>query len=306
MPFGLPWATLASGRVGTPPAVEPVLDAAAELGEGPSWDERTRRLIWVDITKGIVHRFDPASGEDERFGIGQPVGAAVPTTDGQLALAVSDGFSMLDPASGRIERIADVETDVADTMMNDGKCDPAGRFWAGTKDANGSRPIGALYRLDPDRRPITVLRGVTVSNGLGWSPDRTTMYYIDSPTHRIEVFDFDLDTGQVANRRTLVELPENWGLPDGMTVDEEGFLWVAFWSGSAVRRFDPEGQVVATVEFPVSQVTSCAFGGDDLSDLYVTSARNSLSETHLSEQPQAGGLFRLRPGVRGLPAHPFV
>ena len=284
---------------------ELVLDARADLAEGPSWDDGTRRLIWVDITGGIVHRFDPASREDERFEIGQPVGAAVPTTDGRLALAVSDGFSILDPASGRIERIEDVETDVADTMMNDGKCDPAGRFWAGTKDAKGSRPIGSLYRLDADRQPTTVLTGVTVSNGLGWSPDRTTMYYIDSPTHRIEVFDFDLDSGDVANRRVLIELSKDWGLPDGMTVDEEGSLWVAFWSGSAVRRIHPDGEVVSTVEFPVSQVTSCAFGGDDLSDLYVTSARDSLSEEQLRKQPVAGGIFRLQPGIRGLPQHPF-
>jgi sugar lactone lactonase YvrE len=285
--------------------VELALDTHADLGEGPSWDPEGRRLIWVDITGGIVHRFDPASGEDERFEIGQPVGAAVPTSDGRLALAVSDGFSVLDPASGRSERIADVERDVVDTMMNDGKCDPAGRFWAGTKDAKGSRPIGSLYRLGVDRLPVTILTGVTVSNGLGWSPDRTTMYYIDSPTHRIEAFDFDLDSGDVARRRTLVELPNDWGLPDGMTIDEEGSLWVAFWSGSAIRRFDPEGRVTLTVELSVSLVTSCAFGGADLSDLYVTSAREGLTESQLSDQPLAGGLFRLRPGVHGLPERPF-
>jgi sugar lactone lactonase YvrE len=286
--------------------VELALDAHADLGEGPSWDATTHRLIWVDITKGTVHRFDPISNEEESFEIGQPVGAAVATTDRRLALAVSDGFSLLDPASGRIERIADVEPDVGDTMMNDGKCDPAGRFWAGTKDAKGSRPIGSLYRLGADRRPAAVLTGVTISNGLGWSPDGTTMYYIDSPTHRIEAFDFDLGSGDVANRRTLVELPNDWGLPDGMTIDEEGFLWVAFWGGSVVRRFDPTGAVVWTVGFPVSQVTSCAFGGEELSDLYATTARDGLSEAQLAEQPLAGGLFRLRPDVRGLPEHPFV
>jgi sugar lactone lactonase YvrE len=285
--------------------VEPVLDAHADLGEGPSWDSATGRLIWVDITAEVVHRFDPDSGRDERFVIGQPAGAAVPTTDGRLALAVSDGFAFLDPVTGLIERIADVDRDVEGTMMNDGKCDPAGRLWAGTKDAAGSRPIGSLYRLGPDRRPVRMLTGLTVSNGLGWSPDRTTMYFIDSPTQRIDVFDFDLADGEISSRRTLVDIPKEWGLPDGMTVDGDGFLWVAFWSGSAVRRFDPDGEVVSTVEFPVSQVTSCAFGGDDLSDLYVTTARDSLSEAQLAEQPLAGALFRLRPGVRGQPPHPF-
>ena len=286
--------------------VELALDARAELGEGPSWDPATRRLIWVDITAEIVHRFDPASGDDERFDTEQPVGAAVPATDGRLTLAVSDGFAFLDPATGRIDRIADVEVDLADTMMNDGKCDPAGRMWAGTKDANGPRPLGSLYRLGTDRQPVRVLTGLTVSNGLGWSPDRTTMYFIDSPTQRIDAFDFELEGGELSNRRTLVEIPRAWGLPDGMTVDEDGLLWVAFWGGSAVRRFDPAGEVASTVEFPVSQVTSCAFGGDDLSDLYVTTASDGLSQTRLAEQPLAGGLFRLRPGVRGQTPHPFV
>lgn len=285
--------------------LELVLDTRADLGEGPSWDAETRRLIWVDITAEIVHRFDPPSGEDERFEIGQPVGAAVPATDGRIALAVSDGFSFLDPATRDVERITHVETHLEDTMMNDGKCDPEGRFWAGTKDAVGSRPIGALYRLGADRRPVQMLGGLTVSNGLGWSLDRTTMYFIDSPTQRIDVFDCDLTAGEISDRRTLTEIPKDWGLPDGMTVDEEGFLWVAFWGGSAVRRFDPQGRVVSTVEFPVTQVTSCAFGGEDLSDLYVTTARNGLSERHLRRQPLAGGLFRLRPGVRGLPPRPF-
>jgi sugar lactone lactonase YvrE len=281
------------------------LGARAALGEGPSWDPETRRLIWVDITAGLVHRFDPASGNDERFDIGQPVGAAVPTSDGRIALAVSDGFSFLDPATGTIERIAHVEEDLDETMMNDAKCDPAGRMWAGTKDAVASRPIGALYRLGPDRQPVQVLTGLTVSNGLGWSPDRRTMYFIDSPTQRVDTFAFDLDNGEIADRRTLIEIPNAWGLPDGMTVDEEGFLWVAFWGGSAVRRFDPSGELVSRVDFPVSQVTSCSFGGEDLSDLYVTSARDGLSEAQLADQPLAGGLFRLRPGVRGQHPHPY-
>jgi sugar lactone lactonase YvrE len=191
-------------------------------------------------------------------------------------------------------------------MMNDGKCDPAGRFWAGTKDIEGHRPFGSLYRLEPDHTLVRVLTDVTISNGLGWSPDHETMYYIDSPTHRIDMFDFEVETGSVSNRRSLVELSRAWGLPDGMTVDEEGFLWVAFWDGSAVRRIAPDGRVASVVELPVSRVTSCAFGGDDLADLYVTTARNGLSEAELRSQPSAGGLFRLHPPVRGLPPHAFA
>jgi sugar lactone lactonase YvrE len=202
--------------------------------------------------------------------------------------------------------VADVEAAVPETMMNDGKCDPGGRFWAGTKDVEGRRPLGSLYRLDADRTVVRVLSGVSISNGLGWSLDRRSMYYIDSPSHGVDVFDFAVEDGSVSGRRRLVDLPEEWGLPDGMTVDAEGFLWVAFWGGSAVRRISPDGRVVSVVSLPVSQVTSCAFGGDDLSDLYITSARNGLEADQRREQTFAGGLFRLRPGVAGLAEVPFA
>jgi sugar lactone lactonase YvrE len=286
--------------------IDLVLDARAELGEGPSWDPRTRTLLWVDITPGVVHRFDPATGDDRRFEVGQPVGAAVPATDGRIALAVSDGFSSLDPGTGSVQRLADVEADDPRTMMNDGACDPAGNFWAGTKDNEGRRPLGSLYRLGSDRRVERVLGDVTISNGLGWSRDRRTMYYIDSPTFGVDALDFDLETGSVSNRRRVVAFPEEWGLPDGMSVDEEGSLWVAFWGGSAVRRVSPAGVVEAIAEFPLSRVTSCAFGGDDLTDLYVTTARNGLSDEQLRREPTAGGLFHLRPIVPGLPPTAFA
>lgn len=286
--------------------VELVLDAGAELGEAPCWDSSAQLLLWVDITAGIVHRFDPARGGAETFDIGQPVGAAVPTESGQIALAVSNGFAVLDVRTGRVERMADVDRDVSGTTMNDGKCDPAGRFWAGTRDVGGREAIGSLHRLDADHRVTRVLSGVTLSNGLDWSPDRRTMYYIDSTTHGIDAFDFEISTGALSGRRRLVELPREWGLPDGMTVDEEGCLWVAFWGASSLRRFESDGELVTVIDLPVSQVTSCAFGGDDLDDLYVTSARGGLSPQELREQPHAGGLFRLRLGVRGLPSHPFA
>lgn len=286
--------------------VELVLDTRADLGEAPSWDTNARLLLWVDITQGLVHRFDPATERDEVFEAGQPVGAAVPTASGRVALAANSGFSLLDPATGRLDPVADVEPEVPETMMNDGKCDPAGRFWAGTKDVEGRRALGSLYRLDADHRLTKVLSDVTTSNGLGWSPDQRRMYYIDSTTYRIDAFDYDITSGAVSNRRSHVEIPRSWGLPDGMTVDEEGFLWVAFWGGSAVRRLAPDGRADAIVQFPVTQVTSCAFGGPDLSDLFVTSARSGLTDAALSEQPLAGGLFRVRPGVRGLPSPPFA
>jgi sugar lactone lactonase YvrE len=286
--------------------IDIALDARADLGEAPTWDADSGRLVWVDITGGRVHGFNPDTGRDEVLDVGRPLGAAVPTRSGRLALAMSDSFSMFDPATGAMEPVAQVEADSPDTTMNDGKCDGAGRFWAGTKDVEGRRPLGSLYRLDPDRSLTRVLSGITVSNGLGWAPDQRTMYYVDSPTFTIEALDFEAEDGSVSNRRTLVEFPEGWGLPDGLTVDEDGSLWVAFWTGSAVRRITPEGRVESTVALPVSRVTSCAFGGSDLTDLYVTTARNGLSAAALRDEPLAGGLFRLRPGVRGLPQEPFA
>jgi sugar lactone lactonase YvrE len=287
-------------------APELILDAGAELGEGPVWDARARALLWVDVTAGQVHRFDPATGVDERFDVGRLVGKAVPTTSGRWLLAERDGFAFLDPSRGEREPVADVEANDPRTRMNDGACDPAGRFWAGTMHVEGLLPIGSLYRLGADREPLRVLDGVTISNGMAWSPDAATMYYVDSATHAVDALDFDRETGAVAARRHLAEFPAAWGLPDGMTVDEEGYLWVAFWRGSAVRRLSPAGRVVSEIRFPVSLVTCCAFGGDDLSDLYVTSASIELTDEQRRDQPAAGGIFHLRPGVRGLQADPFI
>lgn len=286
--------------------VDLALAAGADLGEGPVWDAQGSLLIWVDITAGLVHRYDPATGRDEASDVGRLVGAAVPTTSGRVAFAASDGFSLLELGTGRIEPIAVVEAGDPQTRMNDGKCDPSGRFWAGTMDVDGRRPLGSLYRLDADHRLARVLTGVTISNGLGWSPDGRTMYYIDSVTHGVDALDVEPETGSVSNRHRLVGFPIEWGLPDGMTVDEEGFLWVAFWDGAAVRRIAPDGRIASVVGFPVSRVTSCTFGGADLGDLYVTSARNGISDARLREQPDAGGIFHLRPGVRGLPHRAFA
>ena len=284
--------------------VELVLDAQAELGEAPVWDAQAGVLLWVDITAGVVHRTDPTMGADDALDVGRTVGSAVPTNDGGLVIAVDDGFWFVDLESGEPELIAPVP--VSDgVMMNDGKTDTAGRFWAGTKDKEGRRPLGSLYRLGLDGTVTEVVRDVTISNGLDWSPDGRTMYYIDSSTYRIDAFDADPATGSISERRPLVDLPREWGLPDGMTVDEEGFLWVAFWTGSAVRRLDPRGRLVTTIGFPVTLVTSCAFGGPELDELYVTTARIGLSEAELRDQAAAGGVFRLLPGVRGLPARSF-
>jgi sugar lactone lactonase YvrE len=290
-----------------PDGVELVLDARAELGEGPVWDARSARLIWVDIMRGCVHRFDPATGRDEVRDAGEPVGAAVPSADGSLVLATMSGFARLDFDAGRVTPIARVEADRPETRMNDGACDPAGRFWAGSMAFEfRTRPgAGALYRLDPDGRVTVMLSGVTLSNGIDWSPDGRLMYYVDSGTQRVDVFDFDVARGALSNRRPLVRIGAATGVPDGLTVDADGFIWLAVWGGAALHRYSPEGVLDRRVRMPVTQPSKCWFGGPDLADLYVTSAWIDLPAEDKAGQPLAGGLFRLRPGVCGKPGTLF-
>ena len=299
----------------TAAAVELVLDARAELGEGPRWDSAHQRLLWVDIMRGRVHAFTPSTGACRNVAVGRPVGALACTAatdrlvgcgrDGSLVLAVAGGFARLDLDSETFEVQAAVEADRPQNRMNDGACDGAGRFWAGTMALDEGPGAGALYRLDPDLTVHTMLTGVTISNGLDWSLDGRRMYYVDSPTRRIDVFDFDVATGSIADRRTFASVPADAGVPDGLTVDAAGFVWLALWGGAALRRYDPDGTLERVVPLPVTHPTSCAFGGAGLDELYVTSARRPLTAEEKARQPQAGGVFRLRPGVAGRPANLF-
>jgi len=285
--------------------VEVVLDARAELGEGPRWDPREQRLLWVDIMAGRVHAFRPDKGACRNVGVGKPVGALAGARDGSLVLAVADGFARLDFKSGATTMLAAVEADRPQNRMNDGACDPAGRFWAGTMALDESPGQGALYRLDPDLTVHTMVTSVTISNGIDWSLDGRRMYYVDSPTRRIDVFDLDGQSGGITNRRPFATIPAEAGIPDGHTVDADGFDWLALWGGAALRRYAPDGTLERTVPLPFSHPTSCAFGGAALDELYVTSARRPLSVEERKREPEAGSLLRLRPGVKGRPANLF-
>jgi sugar lactone lactonase YvrE len=271
-----------------------VLDARAKLGEGPVWDPREDVLRWVDILPGLVHRFDPATGEDTTFEVGEPVGTVAARASGGLVLATRSGIRTCAADGTGGERLHEVGTDPPGGRFNDGKADPWGRFWAGTM-FEGVTGAGALYRLDPAGSLELVLGEVSVSNGIGWSPDGKTMYYTDTTTGRVDAFDHDPDTGALARRRPFAEIERGW--PDGLSVDAEGFVWVALWDGWGLRRYAPDGRLVTTVELPAQRVTSCAFGGADLSTLYITSASAGLSDP--DGQPQAGALFAMTPGVRG-------
>ena len=271
--------------------VELVVDAAATLGEGPIWDARIGRVLWLDIVGKALHRLDPATDVDESVSLPYEAGAIACRASGGYVVACPSGFVSLDSdgreATGGLS--VAVEDDLPSTRMNDGKCDPAGRFWAGTMSVAEEPGAGTLYRLDADHRLHTMISAVSISNGLAWSPDGLTMYYIDSPTQCVVSFDFDLATGSLGASRPVVSIPSGEGTPDGMTIDAEGYLWVALWDGGAVRRYAPDGTLDRVVSLPVPRVTSCVFAGDQLRDLYITTAARGLNGL-----AGAGALYRLR------------
>jgi len=284
--------------------VELVLDARAEIGEGAIWYNDV--LYWVDIPPGKVFMYDPDRGTNREIEVGQMVGTVVPRERGGLAVAVENGFALLDPQSGMVTHLHNPEIGKSANRMNDGKCDPAGRFWAGTMDRAEEQASGSLYCMNADHTVHRRLGEVTISNGIVWTRDARTMYYIDSPTCRVDAFDFDPDTGAISNQRAAISIPQELGWPDGMAIDEEDNVWIAMWAGSAVTRWDPRtGKQIGAIEVPASQVTSCAFGGPNLDELYITCARHDLSEEQLRKEPHAGGLFKAQPGVRGQPASAF-
>jgi sugar lactone lactonase YvrE len=284
---------------------ELLLEARGGLGEGPVWDEREARLYFVDIMRGRLLRFDPVAGALEWMETGEPVGAAALDEAGGLVLALQSGFALAERFGGALRPLASWEGASPEIRMNDGKCDPAGRFWAGTMALDFRHGAGALYRLDPDGSVTRVLDGVTISNGLDWSADGTRMYYIDTPRRAIDVFDFDSVSGTISGRRSVVEIPEEAGLPDGMTLDADGRIWVALWGGAAVRCYSPEGRLEEVIEVPAPLTTSCCFGGPQLRDLYITTARDGLDEAGLAAAPLSGSVFVARPGVSGRAAHRF-
>ncbi len=278
-----------------------VVDARAELGEGALWDQRQRALYWVNILAGEIHRYDPLSGVDQVLKVPGAIGSLALRETGGIVAAIDRSFALVDPATGRIDPIAEVEPDRPDNRMNDGKPDRQGRFWAGSMHNPHNRRAGALYRLDADRTVTRMVEGVTVSNALAWSPDGRTMYYGDSMARTVWAWRFDPDSGTIADRRVFLDPQAIGGNPDGATVDAEGFYWLTVPGTWRLNRYDPEGRLDRSIRLPVSNPTCCAFGGESLDTLYVTSATFMAKPEHLADQPLAGALLALEPGVRGLP-----
>ena len=283
--------------------VEIVVGGGAELGESPVWDPEAGCLWWVDIKRGLVHRH--AEGEaDEQVAVGEDVGAVGLRRGGGLVLAARSGVLLLDSFDAAPRRLAGLGG--IGLRCNDAFCDPAGRLWAGTLADDGTRGAAALYRVAGDGTVTVVRTGLSVSNGIDVSPDATTLYHVDSATQRVDAYAFDLESGALGARRTLIEIAPEEGIPDGLTVDADGRVWLALFGGGSVLCIAPDGTREHALRLPVSHPTSCAFGGEDLGDLYVTSAAKHLAPEERHEHPLAGAVLRLRPGARGLPPHRFA
>ena len=285
---------------------ELVVEKRALVGEGSIWDPHSKVLYWVDILSHELYIYDPTAGYNRTIPTCQAVGTVVPRKSGGVALSLHNGFAALDLNTEKITPIADPERDIPANRFNDGKCDPVGRFWAGTMEFNGATDQGALYCLDTDHSVSKKVEPVSISNGIVWSADNSTMYYIDTPLNTVRAYDYDIDTGNNSNERVAIEHQGGEGHFDGMSIDEEGMVWIALFGGWGVQRYNPaNGELLRSIRLPVEQTTSCAFGGENLDELYVTSAAIGLDDAALAAQPLSGSLIKIDPGVCGVPAFSY-
>lgn len=291
--------------------VELILDAHAALGESPTWSAAEQALYWIDIQAPALHRFNPRGGATRTWPLPDVIGCfALYDAQPAALVALRSGVFRLDLHSDALTKLADPPYDPAVFRFNEGACDGRGRFWLGTmyapQTAGGMPEPGALFCYTSEAGLAAQPDASLTPNGIAWSPDGGTMYFTHTRQHRIFRFDFDVAAGRLGERRLFAEIPDKLGVPDGAAVDEQGGYWCAIHGGSRLARFTPDGKLDREVKLPVSQPTMPAFAGPELEDMYVTSAAAGLGVLHKATEPHAGGLFRLRPGVRGLQRHGFA
>jgi sugar lactone lactonase YvrE len=288
--------------------IENVVKSQNKLGEGPLWGVAEQTLYWLDIHQNQVERYQPEKGLHQTTTLDLAITVLGLREQGGFVFASNRGFGFWDGSSRSYDLVGNPEDDKPYHRFNDGSVDPLGRFWAGTMYEGpevDEVPEGRLYRLDSNHRIKLMETGLTISNGIDWSPDQRTMYLTDTLRRTIYAYEFDPASGGIANRRVFIQAKQTDGFPDGLTVDSQGFIWSAFWGGWKVCRFDPQGNLERTLHMPVEYPTCMAFGGMDLNDLYITSAWTALSEEQRHAQPEAGDLFRIRLDISGLPAYRF-
>lgn len=286
------------------PSIENVLTARARLGECPVWDADRQKLYWVDVYNHRVHQFDPATGNDIYFDTGDVVSAIVLAGNDRLLIALGDRIAFLSTVTGKVTTLYQAEFPHPDTRFNDGKCDSQGRFWIGSVSEMPEQ--AELYRYDPDGSLQVMETGLTISNGLGWSPDGATFYLTDSAQRRIYAYDFEAEAGNISDRRVLVDLSDEIVEPDGLAIDVQGNLWSALWNGWGIACFDATGKEILRVKLPVQRPTSVTFGGTHLTDLYITSASVGLSQKEIQQGFNAGDLFRFSTQFSGTSTQPFL
>lgn len=284
--------------------VECAEDVRAQLGEGPVWDGVAGVLWWLDIPAGQLYRHDPVSARSKRWAMGSEIGCFALTDGPEILVALADGLHLFDPQTGACRRFGTLAPEAGTNRFNDGKVDPHGRFWVGSIEAAHFAPSGKLYAVDGAGAATVHLEGLRCANGIGWTLDGRRMYFADSMQRVIWSFAFDPEHGQIRDRSVFASFTDT-GLPDGLAVDVEGCVWVALWDGGAIVRLSPDGDTLEQIAMPAKRPTSCAFGGDDLKTLYVTSATFGLDAKELALTPNAGGLFRIRTAAAGVPVRRF-
>ena len=288
---------------------EILINLGCDIGEGPLWDEKNQKLYFVDLLKNNIHIMDYGTVKVKTITLDQNVGCISLREHGGLVAGLQHGFYFINEKSGEIELINDPENDKPNNRFNDGKCDCRGRFWAGTmsKDLDSgygdNTPQGALYCLDTNGKVTRKLEKAAISNGLAWSHDNKTMYYIDSPTYKIAAYSYNPDTGGIVFQNIAMDLNGYHGMPDGMCIDEEDMLWVGFWGGGVIRRIDPlKHYILEEIPLPALNITSLAFGGPNMDELFIASGNR---DTDINKYPSAGAVFRIKPGVKGPYAYRF-
>lgn len=286
--------------------LEIVLDHKCTLGEGPVWDEATQTILWLDIVEGLIHQYNINLKTFSSFNVGEMVGCIAFHEHGDLIAGVRNGIAFINREKNIVQHLANPEAGLSN-RFNDGKCDVAGRFWVGTMALTEEENKGNLYVMETDLSIKKKIENVSISNGIAWSADNKTMYYINTPTNYVFAFDYDVQSGNIDNQRVVIDLTHENGYADGMTIDNEDMLWIAFFGGWRVARYNPQnGEFLSQVELPVANVTCCTFGGNDFEDLYISTANKGLSKEDLEKQPDAGKLFVLKnSGFKGMPAMKF-
>ena len=276
-------------------------ETQAQLGEGAFWNHQTQELFWVDIEGKKLHIYNPKSKLNKTLEMPSRIGTVVPKDYNNAVVALEHGINLVNTEHGEITLLSDTESDKPYNRFNDGKCDPKGRFWIGSMSFDTKTKSGALYMLSPNGSVEKKLDSVTISNGMVWTKDHKTMYYIDTPLKNIRAFDYNNETGEINNERVAVIIADSLGFADGMTIDENDNLWVGLWNGNGVGHFNPKsGKLIQKIQVPAQNVTSCAFGGKNLDTLYITTASLGMPEENISLYPNAGSIFKYVPGVKGV------